>query len=143
MIPTIYRRDDAPTRPSPAFDPAAVAAELIDPLTSPVPPSWRMTEDPEWTSLVAELGDPRSVDAHVDETPAPGDDAPVEVAVEVEVAETVAIEAPPTLALDVDLVEWCPACEVDAGEPCRTPSGALRTIGPHVDRTAGRTAGAA
>jgi hypothetical protein len=126
MIPTIYRRNDAPSTPAPVFDPALV---LIDPLTSPVPPTWRMTEDPEWTALVAELGDPTTVDASVDETPPAGDDAPVEVAVEVE------IEIPPTVALDRDLVEWCSACDADAGDPCRTPSGAVK-IGVHPIRVA-------
>lgn len=133
MIPTIYRRNDAPTSPAPVFDPALV---LIDPLTSPVPPTWRMTEDPEWTALVAELGDPRTVDAHVDEAPAVDDVRPVEVAVEVEV------EIPPTIALDRDLVEWCSACDADAGDPCRTPSGAVK-IGVHPIRLARATAGAA
>lgn len=126
MIPTIYRRNDAPSTPAPVFDPALV---LIDPLTSPVPPTWRMTEDPEWTALVAELGDPTTVDASVDETPPAGDDAPVEVAVEVEV------EPPPTVALDALLVEWCSTCEADAGDPCRTPSGAVK-IGVHPIRLA-------
>lgn len=121
MIETIYRRDDAPTSPAPVFDPALV---LIDPLTSPVPPTWRMTEDPEWTALVAELGDPRTVDASVDETPPAGDHAPVEVAVDVQV------EPPPTVALDALLVEWCSTCDADAGDPCRTPSGAVK-IGVH------------
>ncbi len=133
MIETIYRRDDAPTSPAPAFDPAVVAADLIDPLTSTVVPSWRMTEDPEWTALVAELGDPRSVDAHVDEDPAEGEDdgdeRPVEVAVEV------VVEPAPTVALDTNLVEWCSTCNADAGDPCRTPSGAVK-IGVHPIRVA-------
>lgn len=128
MIETIYRRD-RPVTPAPAFDPAVVAADLIDPLTSTVVPSWRMTEDPEWTALVAELGDPRSVDAHVDEPAAEGDERPVEVAVEVE------IEIPPTVAIPVDLVEWCETCRADAGDPCRTPSGAVK-IGVHPIRAA-------
>ena len=136
MIPTIYRRDDAPTRPAPVFDPAVV---LIDPLTSPIPPTWRMTEDPEWTSLVAELGDPRSVDAHVDETPPAGDDAPVEVAVEVEV------ELPATVAIPAVLVDECETCDADPGDPCRTLAGAVK-YGVHAPRAraaARRTAGAA
>lgn len=134
MIETIYRRD-RPVTPAPAFDPALVAAELIDPLTSPIEPTWRTGDDPEWSALVAELGDPRSVDAHVDEAPAVDDERPVEVAVEVE------IEIPPTVAIPVDLVEWCSACDADAGDPCRTPSGAVK-IGVHPIRAA-RAAGAA
>jgi hypothetical protein len=129
VIPTIYRRDDAPTRPAPAFDPAETAAALIDPLTSPIPPSWRMTDDPEWTELVAKFGDPRSVDAHVDEPAAAGDAAPVEVAVDVQV------EPPPTVAIDALLVEWCSTCGADADDPCRTPSGAVK-LGVHPIRVA-------
>jgi hypothetical protein len=135
MIPTIHRRDDAPSTPAPMFDPALdlIAAELIDPLTSPVPPTWRMTEAPEWTALVAKRGDPRSVDAHVDEPATDGDERPVEVAVDVQV------EPPPTVALDELLVEWCSTCNADAGDPCRTPSGAVK-LGVHPIRVSERAA---
>lgn len=151
MISTLYRRNGAPTIPAPVFDPDETAAYLIDPLESPVEPTWLMTEDgPEWLETVATIGDPRTLDDRVT------DPRPVEVTVEVvddadveleaaplalvdepHAAETVALEAAPTVAIPLELAVWCPACEADAGDPCRTPSGKLRTIGAHVARTAG------
>lgn len=106
---------------------------LTDDLTGAVP-TWRLDEQPEYDRLVAEWP---ALYAHLCQ-PVTGPPA--------DVVEGHVLDGPPTIALTLVPTQpltppaECEDCTAVGDEPCRTPSGRVRTIGDHVSRI--RTAAA-
>lgn len=114
------------------FEPAA---RLTDDLTGATP-TWRLVEEPiyaelraGWADFYARLCSP------VDESPANVVEGHV-----LDGPPTAALTLVPTVAIDLEVTQplspprECDDCAASGDEPCRTPSGRVRTIGDHVSR---------